>query len=128
MDSLRVKFNLPVVVSMNQHSINFVFTARDCGALMPPTDGSVEHPTTTFMSTATYSCNSGFTVEGDSTRTCQANGTWSGSDPTCRQCKSMIIVTKYTTTLIQPPEMWTPLYKCMLYTGSIILPLNYNYY
>ena len=30
-----------------------------------------------------YSCDFGFYLEGPQTRTCQPNGTWSGSDPLC---------------------------------------------
>ncbi|XP_064397086.1 uncharacterized protein LOC135343963 isoform X2 [Halichondria panicea] len=57
---------------------------RDCGGLSIA-DGSVEAPQTTVMATATYSCNSGYGLVGESTRTCQADGTWSGSEPTCTQ-------------------------------------------
>lgn len=55
----------------------------DCGALMAPTNGMVTAPTTTLGSTATYSCSSGFVLMGGRTRTCQADGAWSGSAPTC---------------------------------------------
>ncbi len=42
---------------------------------------------TTFMNTATYTCDDGYTLNGVSTRTCQANGTWSLTAPTCdREC------------------------------------------
>ena len=34
-------------------------------------------------STATYTCNSGFTLNGDTDRTCQENLTWTGSNPFC---------------------------------------------
>lgn len=55
----------------------------DCGALPAPPNGSVATPTTTYQSTATYACAPGFDRSGEATRTCQANGTWSGSAPTC---------------------------------------------
>ncbi|MCB9603534.1 MAG: hypothetical protein H6724_07490 [Sandaracinus sp.] len=57
--------------------------AVDCGALEAPTNGSVDAATTTFGSTATYDCGSGFTLAGDPTRTCEASGVWSGSAPIC---------------------------------------------
>ena len=34
--------------------------------------------------TATYSCDTGYNLVGNSTRTCQAGGVWSGSEPTCQ--------------------------------------------
>ncbi len=33
--------------------------------------------------TATYTCNTGYNLTCGVTRTCQANGTWSGTAPTC---------------------------------------------
>ncbi len=40
------------------------------------------------MNTATYSCDTAYILEGDSTRTCevteQNTGTWSPAAPTCR--------------------------------------------
>ena len=37
----------------------------------------------TFESIAEYGCNEGFTLSGNQSRTCQADGTWSGVDPVC---------------------------------------------
>ena len=38
---------------------------------------------TTFRSTTIFKCNRGYRLEGSATRTCQANGSWSGSLPRC---------------------------------------------
>ena len=56
----------------------------DCGGLTNPDNGMVDTPQgTTFNEVATYSCNSPYTLNGGMTRTCQADGTWSGSAPGC---------------------------------------------
>ncbi len=44
---------------------------------------------------ATHSCNTGYTLNGDSVRVCQNDRTWSGSTPTC-QGENKIIVTANT--------------------------------
>jgi len=66
------------------------YTGSTCGSLVdcgaPPTapaDGSVSYTSTTFGATATYGCDSGHVLVGASTVTCQADGTWSDSAPTC---------------------------------------------
>ena len=57
----------------------------DCGNLTDPANGQVDLTSgTTFGQTATYSCNTGYNLGGDRTRTCQATGEWSGSAPTCQ--------------------------------------------
>ena len=68
-------------------------TAVDCGPLSNLTNGQVSHTAgTTFGQTATYSCNTGYNLVGDSIRMCQANGEWSGSVSTCQ---SMFCVCKH---------------------------------
>ena len=58
----------------------------ECGTLTNPENGDVDHTMgTTFGETATYSCNTGYNLVGDNTRTCQATGNWSGSEPTCER-------------------------------------------
>ena len=62
-----------------------ILTVVDCGNLTHPTNGQVNHTSgTTFRETSTYSCNTGYDLVGDSTRTCQATENWSGSEPTCQ--------------------------------------------
>ena len=60
-----------------------MFTAVDCGSLDNPMNGAVDVPLTEFPGTATYTCNTGYLLSGGNTRTCLANGMWSGTAPTC---------------------------------------------
>ena len=55
----------------------------DCGTLSAPANGRVSDHSTTFNSTATYSCNDGYIVTGYAMRTCLESCVWSGSEPTC---------------------------------------------
>ncbi len=59
-------------------------TAIDCGSLSGPDNGDVVFSSTTFRSIARYSCESGFGLVGVTVRTCEANGEWSGTAPTCQ--------------------------------------------
>ena len=59
--------------------------AVDCGNVDQPSFGDVNAPETTFQAIATYSCISGYSLVGDSKRTCQANGSWSGQIPKCNR-------------------------------------------
>ena len=71
--------------SIKQHSCSFLFTAVECGTLTNPANGQVTHTgRTRFGQTATYSCDTGYILVGQSNRTCQATGVWSGSEPICQ--------------------------------------------
>ena len=67
------------------HNVFLLSSAVDCNPLSDPANGQVSTNGTTFGETATYSCNTGYNLVGDSTRTCQATGNWSGSEPTCER-------------------------------------------
>jgi len=38
--------------------------------------------------TCSFTCNTGYELTGSDTRTCQSNGSWSGSDDVCRRGKN----------------------------------------
>ena len=72
-----LKFIIPAT------SVFYTILIVDCGALDNPDNGMVDVSETVLDSVATYSCNTGYTLTGDAMRTCQGDGTWSGSEPIC---------------------------------------------
>ena len=68
-------------------------TAVDCGSLTNPTNGAVDKSSgTTFMMTATYTCNTGYTLIGANTRTCGGDGQWTPDAPTCLRTQVIISI------------------------------------
>ena len=58
--------------------------AIQCESLPPLINGTVLLSFgTNFQSRATFSCNATLTLIGDTHRECQADGKWSGTQPTC---------------------------------------------
>ena len=55
----------------------------DCRVPASPAGGNVSAPSTTYGSEASYSCNTGYNMNGAATRTCEADGYWNGSLPIC---------------------------------------------
>ncbi len=74
---------MPQNIVVTRYSLLFPL-AVDCGSLPNPSNGAVDTSSgTTFMMTATYTCNTGYTLTGGSTRMCGADGDWTPSAPTC---------------------------------------------
>lgn len=66
------------------HALSFSAVVRDCGNLTDPENGSVDlSEGTSFGSLAIYDCDLGYSLEGPDTRTCQSDGEWSDTAPTC---------------------------------------------
>ena len=59
-----------------------LFTVK-CPDLSDPVNGIVVESGLTLASTATYVCDDGYNMVGDSHRICKKNGNWSGTIPTC---------------------------------------------
>ena len=78
-------YNCNIKFTLHISSYYVIFDSiGECGVLLNPTNGQVSHPNgTTEGQTATYTCNTGYNLVGDSTRMCQATGMWSRSEPTC---------------------------------------------
>ena len=70
--------------------------AVDCVDLADPMNGQVTVTPdgmatvdTDLCAVATYACSEGYSLVGDATRTCQANGQWDGAEPSC-ECKHLV--------------------------------------
>ena len=72
----------------------FLPAAVSCGpAPDAPANSQRSGSGTTFGSTVIYTCNRGYTLQGDRRRTCMANGYWSGRASTCYRkllCSQML--------------------------------------
>ena len=69
-----------------------IVSAVFCQALSRPSNGAVEYSIGlhnlqnggyTVDTVATVNCNSGYRIQGSSSRTCQPSGGWSGQMSTC---------------------------------------------
>ena len=77
------------------HLPKFFPTAIECPALTDVTNGAIVYTSDTtapynFGTTATHSCNSGYSLVGDKIRTCGGDGSnltgeWDLSEPTCKR-------------------------------------------
>ncbi len=65
-----------------------------CPALTNPMNGNMDMPSYTEGSTATYTCNTGFGVNGAEMLICGSDGNWNPDPPTC-DCE--LILTVYLT-------------------------------
>ena len=62
--------------------LHIISTEILCEELQNPTNGQVSMTGQSIGSIATYTCDSGYELIGDDTRTCE-DGVWTGQEPTC---------------------------------------------
>ena len=83
--SLCVRVSNRMTVSPLLSVLSFLLSSVvDCGSLSHPTNGLVMFSMSTFGAMATYMCDEGFNLIGNSTQLCLANGSWEGTVPTCQ--------------------------------------------
>ena len=62
-----------------------------CGNLLTPANGEISSCSSGTLGegdegdTCSFTCNTGYELTGSDTRTCQSDGSWSGSDAVCRR-------------------------------------------
>jgi len=70
-------------VSLILHLVTSSALSGDCGIPDAPVNGNVSLSSTTVGHTVNYTCEQGYKLLGTSSRTCQDNGQWSGTQPSC---------------------------------------------
>ena len=69
---------------LKKQSIYVFFpVAKDCGDLTVPVNGSRIGNENTFPNRVSFNCDAGFDLIGSAVRKCEANGRWSGEQPSC---------------------------------------------
>ena len=61
-----------------------------CSSLTNPNNGMIScslgnDGVHSYEDTCSFTCNTGYELTGSDTRTCQSNGSWSGSDAICQR-------------------------------------------
>ena len=69
---------------------NVLFISVSCLPLTNPNNGMIncllgDDGVPSYEDNCSYTCNIGYRLNGSDTRTCQSNGSWSGSDAMCNR-------------------------------------------
>ena len=68
----------------------FILLLVSCPSLDDPSNGMVncslgDDGVPSYEDTCSFTCDTGYELSGSDTRTCQSNGSWSGSIAMCRR-------------------------------------------
>ena len=72
---------------------NFCYVVS-CPSLTDPNNETItcslgDDEVPSYEDTCSFTCNTGYELTGSDSRTCQSNGSWSGSDDVCRRGKQL---------------------------------------
>ena len=77
------KENIFLLLTPVKFSLPFASVVT-CPRLDGPVNGVATRPSrSVYQSVTNFSCNSGYTLSGSSSRTCQSDGNWDGANTTC---------------------------------------------
>ncbi|KAI8502416.1 hypothetical protein Bbelb_200040 [Branchiostoma belcheri] len=92
-----VKTTLPPVTTTLPHDMK---TTLQCLKLTPPAKGSMMTGSNSYRNEVYFGCDPGYKLVGRSRLTCQSDGTWSGTSPTCRAVRCPKLTAPANSTMI----------------------------
>ena len=83
-----------LLTTLVNHRMWFSFLMLgSCGTPRSLTNGQTSYTSTTVGSIVTYTCDPGYMMTaGNSSRTCQSDGLWSGNLPTCTRKSTLLLL------------------------------------
>ena len=84
------------------------YTLVPCPELLKPPNGMIDcslgdDEVYSYEDTCSFTCNTGYELAGSDTRTCQSDGSWSGSDNFCMRGKFCFTTISYKVYIEQYP-------------------------
>ena len=76
-----------------------------CQSLTDPSNGMIncslgDDEVPSYEDTCSFTCDTGYELTDNDTRTCQSDGTWSGNSTMCEISKSVCNITEYVYSMI----------------------------
>ena len=73
----------------------FIKSLVSCPLLDDPSNGTIncslgDDEVPSYEDTCSFTCDTGYELSGNDTRTCQSDGSWSGSDVVCRRSELLL--------------------------------------
>ena len=77
---------------MHNENLLCFYILVSCPSLTDPSNGMIscslgDDNIPSYEDICTFTCNTGYVLTSSNTRTCQSDGSWSGSDIVCRTCE-----------------------------------------
>ena len=84
---------MPALQLLHMTNLAFILLAS-CPSLSDPSNGMIscslgDDRVPSYEDTCSFTCNTGYKLIGSETKTCQSNGSWSGTNVVCTRGNSL---------------------------------------
>ena len=100
-----------LIMAFNLIDIPLSAVVVTCSLLPIPNNGRRSSSRRNYNDRVSFSCNTGYKLRGNSSRTCQSTGQWSGIQPTCDS------------KLLCPPRVWFQRMNAIYYSYVMLFTI-----